>query len=157
MDDDLSMWMSSVPTTCNAVHNWWSVVQFNCTRLYNYIGADVHDSSGNSGGLLCVDWHVYPYMSLGLYQCVHAVCYWHNIFICMSRNEQKLSLFSVFSGGWDSAVSVVAMLQARQPGNQSLLPGRCKSFLFCRAFRQAFCPSGSGCSYHRDRTVRGWS
>lgn len=149
--------MNVVPTTCRAVRNLWSVLQFNCTRPYIYIGADVCDSSGNSGGLLCVEWHVYPYMPLGLYNFVLAMCYWHSIFICMSGNEQKLNLLSLFSRGWDNAVSVVAMLQARQPGNQSLLPGRCKRLLFCIVSRKAFCPTGSGCSNRRDRTVRGWS
>jgi len=83
------------------------------------------------------------------------LCVSDSIFICMSRNEQKLNLLSLFSRGWDNAISVVAMVQARQPGNQSLLPGRCKKFLFCIASRKAFCPMGSGCSNGRDKTVIG--
>jgi len=75
----------------------------------------------------------------------------------VSRNEQKLNLLSLFSRGWENAVSVVAVLQARQPGNQSLLPGRCNWFLSCTASRKAFCPMGSGCSNISDRTVTGWS
>ena len=157
MDDKLGMWMNIIPTTCQAVHNQWSVLQFNCTRPYIYIGTDVYDCSGNSGGLLCFEWHLYPYMSFGLYHFVHAMCYWCSVFICMSRNEQKLNLLSMFSRDWDNAVSVVAMLQARQPGNQSLLPGRCKRFLFCIASKTAFCPIGSGFSNGRDGTVRGRS
>ena len=144
--------MNIVPTTCQAVHNRWSVLQFNCTRPYIYIGTDVYDCSGNSVGLLCVEWHVYPYMSLGLCHFVHAVSYWCSDFICISRNEQKLNLLSLFSRDSDNAVSVVAVLQARQPGSQSLLPGRCKRFLFCVASRKAFCPMGSECCNGRDRT-----